>query len=622
MIGFAQPLALFALLSLPIIIVLHSLRPTRRSVLLSSTALWREALRERRRGLGLEKLLRNLSLVLLLLFALLASLALGEPQWLTRSADHGHLVLVLDTSASMQAREQDASRFELARREAAALIDSLPASASLLLMSSGREPLLRTAFENDKDVLRRALAGIEVSDEAGRPQAALTLALSLLRNRERGRVVFLTDGAYDERADFGAGEIDVRLFGGPADNVAITRFDARPELGSDERFQVLITVASHATRAMTLPLRITLDEALLMEQAVELVPGESRTLVWPFRGRASGRLSASIEVDDALAVDNQAFAVMGGDETLRILLLGTDTFYLRSALGALPGVVLTQREAVPEVGLEPLLPQYDVLVIQGLPAPLLPEGSYLLVDSVPPGMPFSDSGRVTNPVVAGRGASALLEQVDLGALRIEEARRIDIDAGAADLQRLFWSSQSVLALAGIDRQRRFVYLGFDPAKSSFPLQAAFPLFIRQSVEWLRPRELRDAGAQVAAGARYTIGVPVGTREVIVRGPDNVAEVHAVTGGELVFDRSSRAGIYQYTLDRESALVQRYFAVNPGDERESAITPRVTPVADGVVAADAAEQGQVTLALWPHLLATALLVLMLEWCLVLLRRRHA
>lgn len=622
MIDLAQPWALLALASLPLIVLLHALRPTRRRVELSSTWLWQEALRERRRGLGLEKLLRNLSLLLLLLFALLTSLALADPRWLTRSADHGDIVVVLDTSASMQAEEAGGTRFELARRDAEALIGELPGDGRLLLMTSGRHAVLRSAFESDKRVLREQLAALAPGDEAGRPRAALALALSLLRNRDRGRVYFLTDGAFDERVDFGAVDIDYRLVGSAQDNIAITRFDVRPEPDAEDRFQVLVTVRSQARETMTVPVSVTLERQVLVEETVRLEPGASRTLVWPFRGRASGRAEAVIDVDDALPADDRAWAVPGGDENLRILLLSEGSLYLESALRALPGAVVTRLPEVPELYLAEEVRRQDVVVIDRLPAPELPPGSYLLVDTVPPGLPFAAAGRVAQPTLAGHSNSALLADIDLSGLRIDEAGRIEVDDTRADLQRLFWSDQTVLALAGIDGPRRFVYLGFDPARSSLPLRAAFPLFVRQGVEWLRPGLRRDSPTQVRAGETYLIRVPAGRGEVIVRDPDNEAAVYDSDGGTLAFDATTHAGIYQVSFGYDAGAVQRYFAVNLADERESDLRPRAALASTAGTPAEREIRGEVTLPLWPYLTALAMLALLLEWCLPARRPRRA
>ena len=66
MIELAYPAALVALLAIPLLIALHLLRPRRRRVVLSTTTLWHEALKDREPRVGLRTLLRNLSLLLLL----------------------------------------------------------------------------------------------------------------------------------------------------------------------------------------------------------------------------------------------------------------------------------------------------------------------------------------------------------------------------------------------------------------------------------------------------------------------------------------------------------------------------------------------------------------------------
>ena len=152
MIQLAYPWALLSLLSIPVILVLHSLRPARRTVVVSATSLWHEALRDRQRGLGLQKLLRNLSLLLLMLFALVVSLGLAGPRWLAQSAAGDDSVLVLDVSASMKTRAgapnesrvwRDSTVQEQSRASAvsSAMVSSVSCSAenrSSPIVTSGR----------------------------------------------------------------------------------------------------------------------------------------------------------------------------------------------------------------------------------------------------------------------------------------------------------------------------------------------------------------------------------------------------------------------------------------------------------------------------------------------------
>jgi hypothetical protein len=271
MIQFAYPLGLVALLAIPLILVLHLLRPRRRRVVLSTTALWQAAFRERERGLGFRRLLRDVSLLLLLATALVLGLALADPRWVTRASESADTVLVLDVSASMKTRAGGGrTRFDQALAEAARIVDGLPREGRMLVMTSGRKAVLRTGFEPDRDVLRRVLAQIRPGDEAGRPREALALALSLLRNREHGRIYFVTDGAFEPDVEPGLHQVVFRIVGGPARNVAITRFDLRQERGSDDRFEVLMTLRNYTDAPMRAPASVSLEDRVLYRDTVEL----------------------------------------------------------------------------------------------------------------------------------------------------------------------------------------------------------------------------------------------------------------------------------------------------------------------------------------------------------------
>ena len=96
-------------------------------MVLSTTALWQAALRDRESAHGFRRLLRNLSLLLLLATALTLGLALGGPQWLTRASEDADTVLVLDVSASMKTRSGiGTTRFDQALAEANGIVDGLP----------------------------------------------------------------------------------------------------------------------------------------------------------------------------------------------------------------------------------------------------------------------------------------------------------------------------------------------------------------------------------------------------------------------------------------------------------------------------------------------------------------
>src|SRR5919198_2765146 len=112
---FLIPIGLLALLSLPIIIVLHLLRERRRRVTVPSLLHWLDVPR-RREGERIRRLPLTLLLLLHLLIAGLLGLALGQPQ-LTGAPNNAarQTAIVLDTSTSMAARAGTTTRFAQAQ---------------------------------------------------------------------------------------------------------------------------------------------------------------------------------------------------------------------------------------------------------------------------------------------------------------------------------------------------------------------------------------------------------------------------------------------------------------------------------------------------------------------------
>lgn len=639
MMQFAQPLGLLALLSIPVIILLHVLRPRRQTMTVSSTSLWTEALRERQRGLGLQKLFRNLSLLLLLLAAVAASLALAEPRWLTQASEQRDVILLIDVSASMQARSGQGTRLDEAKAAAQKIIDALPAQARALVITSANKAILRSGFETNSQVLSKTLAQITATDEAGKPEQALALAASLLRSRDEGKIVFITDAAFDMKSTINDEFVDYQLVGqgaGKGDgkdakNLAITRFDFRSERGSEDRFQVLLTVRNYTDAPVTVPTSVTLERRELFAREITVSAQSARTIVLPFEGKALGRATARIDIDDDLSSDNSAYAVANIADRTHILLFSPGNFYLESVLDALPNVEVTLADENQLANIEREARRYNVVIFDRLQPPALIEGNFLLLGTIAPNLGFQAAESVAKPGIQGVGNSALMQGIDLTGVRIDETLRIPNQTNATGTQRLFWSAEAELALAILDDRKRMVVVGFDINRSNFALQAAFPLFITRTLNWLHPQGLDGPQTQITAGETYTIQVGAAQKELIMRTPNGDGLIYELDNGALTYENTSTTGIYRYSVDN----VVRYFAVNLTDADESnisaraagAVDTRTTTVADGGHAQlgdDVIDSAgaQAIKALWPQLTMVLLILLVIEWLLWCTARRHA
>jgi hypothetical protein len=348
------------------------------------------------------------------------------------------------------------------------------------------------------------------------------------------------------------------------------------------------------------------------------VAGGEETLVLPFRGRARGRATARIATDDDLAADDRAYAVLNVPEPRRVLLASPGNFYLQSVLAAMPNVEYTAVDAVAPDDLQRQAQAYDIVILDRVAVPALPRGNFLLVDTLPAGLPFTARGEVEAPVILGQGTSSLVRDLDLSAVGIEAARRVAVSGPVPGLQRLFWSAQTPLALALLQEGRRVVYLGFDLTRSSLPLETAFPLLIGQSLDWLRPADSHAGVSQLAAGEAHLIQVPSTHTDLILRTPDGEGQTHLLEDGELRFDATSVAGIYRYSVNQ----VARYFAVNLTDARESNINSAALPARRAEAVSGDRADAQAVLPLWWALSALALALLALEWTVWCARRGDA
>src|SRR5260221_4487354 len=114
--SFSSPLMLGMLVPIcGLIVVMYILKLRRKDVVVSSTFLWRQVIRDVQANAPFQKLRKNLLLLLQLIAAALIILALSAPFVRLFALGGRNIILVVDTSASMGATDVRPSRQEVAR---------------------------------------------------------------------------------------------------------------------------------------------------------------------------------------------------------------------------------------------------------------------------------------------------------------------------------------------------------------------------------------------------------------------------------------------------------------------------------------------------------------------------
>ena len=356
---------------------------------------------------------------------------------------------MLDGSLSTAA----AGRFEEMRALARRALDAAgPDTPATLILAAGTPRALATAADA-RDRLDGLLRDAQPAQRgAGALAAAADAAVS-----SGAEVIVLTDGCDPDAPALAARE-DLRLV----------------SVGRPERNRAIVGAALERRRGApgTLIVRVLGEDGAVAEEdrsalLAALPPGAGALRV----SLAPGGGPDALPGDDALEVPIRAAAPLrvavaapGGrtDAWVAAALEACGDLLDRAASAVVDPSALSDIGSAPDVLIAAAGPVYSRLPELVLSAG---EGSWREAPSVSP-------GDRTHPVLRG---------VDPSEWILTRARAVETRAGDAVLLQ---GPEGPVAVAGIRDGARRVLLGFDPAASTVPLSASWPVLVRNSLAWL------------------------------------------------------------------------------------------------------------------------------------------
>ena len=136
--NFLSPYAFWLAVTLPIVLVFYLLKRRRKVQVVASSMLWRKFLAETQASAPFQKLRHHWLLIFQLLILALAILAMARPYFSGNVSEGGLLVVIMDTSASMQSTDVPPTRMDAAIKEAGDLIDTLSDTDQMMILAAGR----------------------------------------------------------------------------------------------------------------------------------------------------------------------------------------------------------------------------------------------------------------------------------------------------------------------------------------------------------------------------------------------------------------------------------------------------------------------------------------------------
>ena len=604
--GFLAPAALaLSALALPIVLM-YLLKRRREEVVVSSTLLWDHLIRDLEANAPWQRLRPHILLFLQLLALLALVLAAARPFVAVPTVSGRHLVVIVDTSISMAAREEGgATRLDVARRRALELFDALPAGGRMTLVRGGGSADVLVAQAEERALLEEALRGLTPSAADSDMTTALHLAAALASRDANAHVLLLSDG--DVQADPTARRVvaDVPFtfepVGTPVENSAISGLTVRPQ---GQGFALFVQVTHYGRSPATRRLVVDVNGRPFTALDLSVSPGAPANRIFDLPPEAR-IVRVRLVPDDALPEDDVAWGTATPPEPRTVRVVSAGNRFLQAALALLPNVtLLLDPPSAPPPAEPPALTVLDA----GWSGDELPEGNVWLIAPSTSAGGIEVTGVISAPVpVAATADDPLLRFVDLSDVAILDAVRTELPDWARPVI-VDATTGAPLLWAGEQGGRRVALLAFDLHRSDLPLRVAFPVLVANLVDELTgPDALQGVTARVGEPVRLLPPAPA--ERAVVLAPDGRRLELAEEERTFSFV-PTRPGLYTVTWqgDEDRATQVAVSVLNPAESRASVGDPALSGRA--VTPTEQVTAGQREL--WRWAAGLALIALLLEW----------
>ncbi|MHC4663044.1 MAG: VWA domain-containing protein [Planctomycetota bacterium] len=657
--------ALGALIALfPLIVLLYFLKLKRQEQLISSTWLWHRTVEDLRVNAPFQRIRKNLLLLLQLL--ILAGLLFAWLRPAKMSAERGgkYRLLLIDTSASMNARDvPEGTRLDAAKMLAVERIEELLTTgeqSDLMAICSFNERVrLETPFVSDRNQLRKAVERIKPTYRATDFSDAAKLVNSLLSDKGSSELYIISDGrfeapTFDAEGRFIERERDVEVseddFGGQdveesvseslrksrllradqelqaghvvfvpvgkcSNNVGITGLAVMSSPDNPKILNVHVRFQNFDVSERIVPFRLYFEDVLVESSQVVLPAGrEYSNASFMLESASEGLLRAVVDVEDDLPEDNEVMTVLVRARPVRVLLVSSKRdWILEKLFDSDDRVVHDRMDSSLFAARDTSESEYDVVIINGQPAEFydVPMENTIYMNCAPPADEgFTHLGSEKNPQIYYPNEShPVMRAVGMDMVTITEAMKIAVPRDAVSLLE---GSVGPLISARVEGQRRIIHVGFNIYKSSWPLTISFPIFYANALRWLAGAEKDIADLKFSVGQMVELPRDFSNAETatVILPDQTKEEVRPQPDGSFYFTHTEQLGLYRVEAEDAQPF---HFAINLMNPRgESFLMPEDEADVGGARVAGSVKMQKRTSELWKYLAVAAFAILCFEW----------
>ncbi len=562
------------LLAVPVVIILYLLKPRGKDYRISSNLLWAQLFRNQQSKTFLEKFVTNILMYLQILVILLLVLALMSPFFQKEGRSRGNVILVFDTSGSMQHDTGEGrTRLEEVIGEAKNLIAASEETSFSIVSNDCMGTNLLAVGVKDRESLYGVLEQLECCDGPGNLQEAESVVETLRGAamesgdaEETAEVILYTDGNGAKEALNFSAYFDARVVvaGNAVSNVSnnflsyvdgeMEQINAASNAGEDMAEERRILCASSLTNYSDVDasLEISLYEGSRLLQVKQQILGAGETTLcffeefsWggePLRSEIGSVKFAGRTEGDSLVNDNVAYAILEQESQMDAVLIGEGNTYLEKAYQAVTGLNLTK------VAKEELLlsnvgeGEQDILESDsGLAAGgqekdawairIYDAGEECTQWELGNQLLFHDNknvaGQVEKVLLTATGCD-LTSGLSAFGVGVNETNVYEVPEWGTGF---LWAGEQCAAYYGEHDGVKTVVVGFDIRESDFPLKPEFPIFISNALHFLGESSLL-AGNVYGAGDRVLFHPQADYDVETLTAQTRKAGLYEVSAGEI------------------------------------------------------------------------------------------
>lgn len=554
--SFFSPLAFGFAIFLPLIVALYLLKQKHEDYPISSLLLWQQALKDIEANAPWQKLRNNILMLLQLLIVAFLIFALAKPFLTSPGHAAADLILILDTSASMQMEDVSPSRFETAKREMMKVIENSRPGTRFTVVDMGPRGRIILNKSSDKGVALQRIRGLEVTNGIANEQEIKSIVHAISNETPNAQIMLFSDHYYP----FSRSNVKYVEISGENDNAAISLLSYATQ---SDRLTVLTKVKNFAGITKTISLSLYGDEKVLDARDVSLAAGETKDVYWHDIPSDIRLLSCKIDSKDDLERDNIARTVVRSKTVQKVLLVSEKNVFLEKVLSLMPDV------EVYKTNLENgnMTEGYGLYIYDGYLPEKLPADGNIMVFNPPSGNRLIETqqGYVTISAL-NHSFHPLMEHVDNYQFAISQVRDMAVPIWGEVVLR---AGDHPVIVAGQKDNKRVIAIAFDIHHSDIPLKPVFPIIMNNFMQWMLPSYYQDL-TDVTPQEPVEFYVLPETKEAKVVKPSGEQITVAPPFPAAPFTQTDELGFYTIEQEVTEGTVYDFFAVNFPAESESGL----------------------------------------------------